>query len=244
MKIILCGFHWIGCKALVELISKKNQLFVYTHEAPYHINDLAALCVEKKVPFSTEPIQLNNLPFKADIILSLYYRHIIGKEVIDSCDGKIINLHPSLLPKYKGCSSLTWAMIHNEKQAGFTFHYLTEKVDSGNILYQKKIRIEEFDTQITLYHRIMFEASKQLNKIIKMVIQGIAGQPQEHLSGHYFKRGCPHNGIIGEHWNPDEVKRFIRSMIYPPLPVAVFRNHSIHSYQEYLETLQANLDTN
>ncbi len=153
MKIILCAYHWAGCKAVQMLFEEnKHELFVYTHESPYHVPDLVEFCEDKKIPYSTANISKSELPFKPDVICSIYYRYIIKQPIIEACNNKIFNLHPSLLPNYKGCSSLTWAMVNGETKTGFTFHYIDKKIDTGRILLQKEIDIEYFDNQTTLYN--------------------------------------------------------------------------------------------
>ena len=134
MKIILCGYHWTGCKALQDILDLGHEVFVYTHENPYHIPSLIDLCIKKGVQFSILDISKSKLPFVPDVICSIFYRYIIREHIIRACGGRIFNLHPSLLPKYRGCSSLTWALINGEEFIGFTFHYITNKIDEGKIL--------------------------------------------------------------------------------------------------------------
>ena len=134
MNVILCGYHWTGCKSLTYLLKKKYNVFVFTHSSDYYVNDLIHFCKKNNVPFSLDKITLENIPFKPEVIVSIYYRYIIEKDVINLCNGKIFNLHPSLLPKYKGCSSLTWAMIYGEKKVGYTYHYILPEIDCGNII--------------------------------------------------------------------------------------------------------------
>ena len=200
MNIILCGYNWVGCKALSDLIKKNHNIFVYTHKSPPHINNLIETCEKFKINYSLEKISKHNLPFKPDLICSIYYRYIIGKDIIEHVNGKIFNLHPSLLPEYKGCSSLTWSIINGEKLTGFTYHYIDEKVDTGNIIFQKAMTIEEWDTQATLYHRVMFEAAKYFLKVLGLVEKGYVGHKQSK-GGKYYKRGCPFDGIISDDWD-------------------------------------------
>ena len=81
MKVILCGYNWAGCKALDILISQGYNVFVFTHENPYHIPSLINLCDKKNIPCSTENISRSIFPFIPDLICSIYYRNIIKKEV-------------------------------------------------------------------------------------------------------------------------------------------------------------------
>lgn len=235
MKAILCGYHWAGCKALRLLLDMNYEVFVFTHKAPPYVPSLLDYCKENYIPYSIEKISKDNLPFIPDIICSIYYRYIIHEEIINHVDKKIFNLHPSLLPDYKGCSSLTWAMINNEKNVGFTYHYLTSKVDSGNILIQKEIEVEPFDLQSTLYNRVMFESIKYFKNAVKLVLEEYPGIPQTSEIGRYLQRGCPMNGEINDIWDEEKIKRFIRSMIYPPLPYAHYKGHEVKTFSEFIE---------
>ena len=203
-------------------------MFVFTHDSPNFVHDLKGLCRRKGIPFSTEKMKSKNLPFKPDVIASIYYRYIIAKSVIDEVKGKIFNLHPSLLPQYRGCSSLTWAMINGESQTGFSYHYIDRGIDTGNILLQKEVPIEDFDTQQSLYFKVMFEALKYFNEVLERVMVNEPGIPQSiGEKEHYYPRGCPFNGVIDINWSIEMKERFIRAMIYPPLPAAKFNNREI-----------------
>jgi methionyl-tRNA formyltransferase len=232
VNVILCGYNWIGCKILELLIERQYNLYVFTHESPYYVNDLIKYCSKKDVEYTIEKISIKNLPFKPDVVVSAYYQYIISSDIIDACGHKIFNLHPSLLPLYKGCSSLTWAMINGEKTVGYTYHYITKEIDCGNIIYQQELALEDFDTQVTLYHRVMFEAFKSFYLVFDLVLNGVIGNAQDALSNNYNKRGCPFNGVINENWDESKIERFIRAMIYPPLSVATFNGKPIYSIDD------------
>jgi UDP-4-amino-4-deoxy-L-arabinose formyltransferase/UDP-glucuronic acid dehydrogenase (UDP-4-keto-hexauronic acid decarboxylating) len=189
-------------------------------------------CGRVKVPFSLENISTATLPFRPDIIASIHYRNLIKPNVIEACDSRIFNLHPSLLPDYRGCSSLTWALIDGESKAGFTFHYVDNGCDTGDILLQQVVKIEEFDTQATLVYRVMFEAMNHFETVFEMVSAGRAGKAQEG-TGSYHRRGCPYGGVIPPEWREEKVERFIRAMTNPPLPVATFMGRPVHTIEEF-----------
>lgn len=230
-KIILCGYNWAGCKALELLLNRNYEVFVYTHESPWHVNNLIEFCNQKKVKFSTEKITLNNLPFVPNIITSIFYRYIIDEEVINIVNKKIFNLHPSLLPEYKGCSSLTWAIVNGETNCGFTYHYIEKEVDKGNIILQVEEKIYEFDTQQSLYSRIMFKSLEYFNEVLDMVIANNPGKKQP-IKGSFYKRGCPHNGELNIEWDTEKQKRFIKAMIHPPLDPAKYKGKNIFSFDD------------
>lgn len=234
MRIILCAYHWTGCKALELLLDEGHEVFVYTHKTENYIADLEGLCIRKKVEYSLDKIQIHNLPFIPDMICSIYYRWIIGKDVIDIVKGKIFNLHPALLPKYRGCSSLTWAMINGENECGFTYHYIDQGCDTGNIIIQKTVKIEDFDTQLTLYNRVMFESMSYFLEAVSLVEQGYAGQVQTGSPTQY-KRGCPMEGRISDLMDEEMKERFVRAMCYPPYPAARYGEREISTYRDLQE---------
>jgi len=231
MKVVLCGFNWVGCKALDILLRRGVEIFVYTHNNEYHVPSLINMCKKRHVSFSTETISEGNLPFLPDVICSIYYRNMIKTKVIELCKRKIFNLHPSLLPKYRGCSSLTWAMINGDSDAGFTYHYIDEGCDTGNIILQEKIRIEDWDTQESLYMRTMFLGISRFERALDRVTSGHPGYPQSG-DGSYYSRGCPHGGEINPDWDYEAKERFIRAMIFPPYPLARFGGENIYSIDD------------
>lgn len=230
-KIILCGYNWAGCKALELLLERNYEVFVYTHQSPWYVNNLIEFCNYKKVKFSTDKITINNLPFLPNVITSVYYRYLFDQDIINVVNKKIFNLHPSLLPEYKGCSSLTWAIINGESHCGFTYHYIQKEVDKGNIIFQRKEKIYEFDTQQSLYSRIMFKSLEHFNEVLDMVIAGNPGKEQPS-KGSFYKRGCPHNGKLSRKWDIDKQKRFIKAMINPPLDPAKLEGKNIFSFDD------------
>tara|TARA_Y100000590_G_C15513754_1_gene936445 strand:+ start:437 stop:1021 length:585 start_codon:yes stop_codon:yes gene_type:complete len=95
-------------------------------------------------------LRINNINF----ICLAGFMKILSKNFIKKFNGKIVNIHPSLLPKYKGLNTHERAIDNNEKFSGCTVHYVTSKLDSGKIIMQKKIKIRKKDTPITLAKRI------------------------------------------------------------------------------------------
>ena len=83
------------------------------------------------------------------------FMKILSKNFIKKFKGKIINIHPSLLPKYKGLNTHKKAIKNNDKFAGCSVHYVTAKVDSGKIIMQKKVKIEKRDTITSLTKKVL-----------------------------------------------------------------------------------------
>tara|TARA_B100000287_G_C20588896_1_gene763404 strand:+ start:379 stop:912 length:534 start_codon:yes stop_codon:yes gene_type:complete len=92
--------------------------------------------------------------WKVDLIVLAGWMRIISSKLIDAFPNKIINVHPSLLPKYKGLHAVEQAMESGDKVTGCTVHYVTEELDSGTIIIQGEVPILEDDTVETLTKRI------------------------------------------------------------------------------------------
>ena len=83
------------------------------------------------------------------------FMKILSKNFIKKFKGKIINIHPSLLPKYKGLNTHKKAIENNDKFAGCSVHFVTSKLDSGKIIMQKKVKIEKRDTITSLAKKVL-----------------------------------------------------------------------------------------
>jgi len=117
---------------------------------------------------------LDNL-IKEDIkfIFLAGFMKILGKKIIKKYKNKIINIHPSLLPKYKGLNTHKRAIENKDNFSGCTVHYVNEKLDSGKIIMQKKVKIFKLDTPERLSKRILKEENKLYPKAIKKILSKI-----------------------------------------------------------------------
>ena len=85
---------------------------------------------------------------------------ILSKNFIKNFKGKILNIHPSLLPKFKGLNTHKRAIKKREKYSGCTVHYVSSKLDSGKIILQKKVKINKEDTPLKLARKILIQEHK------------------------------------------------------------------------------------
>ena len=118
----------------------------------------------------TEKIILRLLEKKKIKLICLAgFMKILSKDFIKKFNGKIINIHPSLLPKYKGLNTHDRAINNNDKFTGCTVHYVTEKLDSGKIILQKKVKIAVRDNPVLLAKKVL----KQEHKLYPAAIMKI-----------------------------------------------------------------------
>ena len=107
---------------------------------------------------------------KIDLICLAGFMKILTNNFIKKFKGKILNIHPSLLPRYKGLNTHQRAIDSNEKFTGCTVHYVSSKLDSGKIILQKKVKIFKTDNSKTLAKRILKQEHLLYPKALKKVL--------------------------------------------------------------------------
>ena len=97
---------------------------------------------------------------KVKMICLAGFMEILSRNFITKFKGKILNIHPSLLPKYKGLNTHQRALDNNEKYSGCTVHFVNSKLDSGKIILQKKVKISKNDTKNSLAKKVLIQEHK------------------------------------------------------------------------------------
>ncbi|MDC1463027.1 phosphoribosylglycinamide formyltransferase [Alphaproteobacteria bacterium] len=97
------------------------------------------------------------------------FMKILSRSFIKKFSGKIVNMHPSLLPKYKGLDTHLKAIQNKDKVAGCTVHFVTAKLDSGKIILQKKVKISKKDTPTSLAKKVLRQEHKLYPAAIKKI---------------------------------------------------------------------------
>ena len=107
--------------------------------------------------------------YNIEMIFLAGFMKILSKNFIAKFKGKILNIHPSLLPKYKGLNTHQRALDNNEKYSGCTVHFVNSKLDSGKIILQKKVKISKSETKNSLAKKILVQEHKLYPKAILKV---------------------------------------------------------------------------
>ena len=169
-------------KSLIKFSKKKNspiniKLIISNTNKAKGLKYSKVYKIQKKViDFKNKNIaekKLLNLLSKKKIrfICLAGFMKILSKKFIKRFSGKIINIHPSLLPKYKGLNTHQKALKNNDKYSGCTVHYVTDKVDSGKIILQKKVKIKRKDSLNTLTKKVLLEEHKLYPRAISKVFK-------------------------------------------------------------------------
>ena len=120
------------------------------------------IIIEKKIIS-----EINNKKIK--LICLAGFMKILSKDFIKSFRGKILNIHPSLLPKYKGLNTHQRAISNCEKYSGCTVHFVNSRLDSGKIILQKKVKISKSETAKSLEKKILVQEHKLYPKAVRKI---------------------------------------------------------------------------
>ena len=124
-----------------------------------------------------QPIKIRNdykklTKEKIDLIVTCAYGQIIPKEVLDLPKYGCINVHASILPKYRGAAPIQWAIINGDKETGVTIMYMDEGMDTGDIISISKIAISSEDNVGTMHDKLSILGAKALEKDLKSILDG------------------------------------------------------------------------
>lgn len=246
MKILICAHGVVGHQIIRKLVEKHNvdikDMLVFS----YDLQENSLLFSYLKgigVKYTTDSICKNDglemaLSFSADIIASAYGREIIPIEVLNTATIGTFNLHPSLLPDYRGCFSSSWAIINGESITGITFHEMVKNADKGKILFQKNIPIYPSDTAFTLYNRIVAKFLIEFDSFFEKFVTGGLEPRDMSEGGSFYRREIPFAGVIDHSWPEDKIALFIRAMFFPPYKAALAKFNEIEieidTFEQYI----------
>lgn len=227
MRTILFGYHNMGCIGLEELLESGFEVVaVFTHTDDPNENlwfrSLADLAAEHGIPVYA-PVDVNHplwvervRGMQPDYLISCYYRDMLGQELLDVPKRAALNLHGSLLPKYRGRAPINWALVHGESETGVTLHHMTVKPDAGDIVAQARLAISDDDTAVTLNVKLGELAARMLRETLPSLAAGDAlATPQDQTRASYFGRRTPADGKIDWTKSAREIRNLVRAVTRP-----------------------------
>ena len=224
--LVVCAYHNVGYSCLRELLRQGAHIAaVFTHEdSPTEeiwFSSVRELAERNGIPCRVTDINLpENVEFlrtlAPDFLFSFYYRFMIRKEVLDIPRNGALNLHGSLLPKYRGRVPVNWAVINGETETGATLHYMVEKPDAGDSVDQERIAIEFTDTSLDVFHKVTDAAVRVLSRSWPLLLSGTARRiPMDLGAGSYFGGRRPADGLIDWGKGAEEIYNLIRGVTHP-----------------------------
>ena len=151
-----------------------------------------------------------------DFLLVNSYSMLIRPDVLAASTLGGANLHAALLPDYRGANPIQWALLHNELETGVTMHGLTSEIDSGDILFQRRVPIRLEDTWVDIQSRIAAATDDLLGEALPEIINGqVTGTPQEEARARRFPRRTPEDGRIDWGQSVLRIYNLIRALVKP-----------------------------
>jgi methionyl-tRNA formyltransferase len=153
---------------------------------------------------------------RPDLVLSVYYRHMIGQAILDLPTLGAFNMHGSLLPKYRGRAPINWAVLHGEPRIGMTLHRMVKRADAGPIVDQEGVDIDPRDTAEQAFRKVLPCARTVLARQIDQLLSGTASEtPQDDAQATYFGARRPDDGRIDWSRPSHEIFNLIRAVTAP-----------------------------
>jgi UDP-4-amino-4-deoxy-L-arabinose formyltransferase / UDP-glucuronic acid dehydrogenase (UDP-4-keto-hexauronic acid decarboxylating) len=227
MKAVVLAYHNIGCVGIRALLTHGFDIqAVFTYEDDPNetlwFESVAELAAAHHIPvYAPEninhPLWVERIrEMQPDIIFSFYYRTLVGKEILGIPPAGCLNLHGSLLPRYRGRCPVNWVLVNGEKETGVTLHAMTPRPDEGHILGQHRVAIDDEDTALTLHGKLADATGELLDELLPLIREGrMDGIPQDHAIASYFGGRGPKDGEIDWALAAGAVRNLVRAVTRP-----------------------------
>jgi methionyl-tRNA formyltransferase len=204
------GFAGDGHGAIAAFKSLQNLFSVIE----FHSTDQDVIDIARNSDTAVDMIS----DLSSRLVVCAGYKPIIRKEFLES--HQVINVHYSLLPKYRGLHAVVWAILNGEEHFGYTLHLMDEEIDSGPMIFQKQFRYQN-ETSHKVMNICNTSVEKELGHIVQSYLRNeIVITSQDKLMATWVARRNQSDCFIDFSWNTDFLRRFFKAMVSPyPLPM-------------------------
>ena len=151
--------------------------------------------------------------YEADVFVVAAFGQILSKEILDMPRLGCVNIHASLLPKYRGAAPIQWAVIDGEEKTGVTIMRMDEGLDTGDILLQEEIILDAKETGESLFNRLAVLGSDTIVKALELMEKGeLTPVPQDHDMSTYAKMLNKKMGVIDFNNSAVVIERLVRGL--------------------------------
>lgn len=221
----------LGFVVLKHLHQNQNVKFVLTDKKSFLIIEFCKTNeIEIFIGNPRNPLASNFFSnHKIEVLISVNYLFLIGKDLIDLPSKLAFNLHGSLLPKYRGRTPHVWAIINNENQTGITAHLIDENCDTGHIIEQVVVKIEENDSGNDLLKKYNKLYTPLIDKVLKNILNNnLTFTQQQNELATYFGKRTPEDGLINWNWQKERINNWVRAQSFPyPGAFTFYENRKI-----------------
>jgi len=225
--IVVFAYSEVGWACLDELLARGHDVrLVATHQDDPGENKWFRSVAEraKAAGIETTILEAKDGPFletriaaiAPDLILSAYYRRMIPMRVLDRAKRGAVNMHGSLLPKYRGRAPANWAILHGETRIGVTLHHMVKRADAGDIVDQEPVEVGPEETTADVTVKCVAAARLVLGRQIDALLAGTAPRiPQDERQASYFGGRKPEDGRIDWARPAQDIVNLVRAVSEP-----------------------------
>jgi len=226
-RILLFAYSEIGTECLEFLLERgANVVALITHpdsatekiwfRTPAEVARRAGVPVHTPESVNSPEWRERIALFAPDLILSAYYRQMIGTRVLAVAPLGAFNLHGSLLPKYRGRAPLNWAILQGESRVGLTLHRMIGRADAGAIVDQAAVELDPRDTAEQAFRKVLPLVRVIFARQIDALLRGTAREtPQDETQATYFGARTPEDGRIDWQQPTTRIFNLIRAVTDP-----------------------------
>ncbi len=230
-RAVVFAYSEVGVRCLRELLDRGVEIpILFTHEddptesrwfaSVRELGRLRGLRVETPDDPNTAEWVDEGRRAAPDFLFSFYYRHLLKAPWLAVPRRGALNMHGSLLPKYRGRAPVHWAILRGETTTGASLHYMLEKPDAGALVDQQAVPILENDTALDVSMKVADAAADVLARSLSALVDGTAAhRPLDLAAGSYFGRRRPEDGRIDWRQGARAVHDLVRA-VAPPFPGA------------------------
>jgi methionyl-tRNA formyltransferase len=225
-RCVLFAYHEMGYACMQELLALGvpiAALFTHCDSSNEEIwwRSCSELAHHNSIPVNVverfdEDWTARVAAMRPTVLYSFFYRSLLPDDLLKIAPLGSFNLHPSLLPKYRGRSPVNWMIINGEHEAGVTLHHMVARADAGDIVAQRAVQITEHDTAQTLCRKLIPLGAGLVREYHPLIVAGRAPRrPQNLHAGSYFGGRRPQDGRIDWNWPAQRICNLVRGVTHP-----------------------------
>jgi methionyl-tRNA formyltransferase len=230
-RAVVFAHHDVGVRCLRVLQSAGVEIALVVgvpedpHERQWYASVAAAaadygLKLIAPLDANTPELTRTLLQLQPDFLFSFYYRSMLGEPLLACARRGALNMHGSLLPKYRGRAPVNWAILRGESETGATLHYMVGRADAGDIVDRQAVPILTDDDAREVFAKVTVAAEMVLARSLPGLLAGTAARiPQPLVPGEYFGRRRPEDGRIDWSAPARDIHNLVRA-VAPPFPGA------------------------